>query len=162
MRERNGPFAGKKIHRPVADLSGCRKLAQAYVKARNGLSPSDDEDKPKENSSEEDLLAFFREGRDVFVEGQLLEKCLERGLTLPVSGGNVRMKSLADSMLNACKVPNTEQPFACADLTYLMTLLEVMAHMEMDGVIRSARRMDLGLQGEWPLAAAMHVYENGL
>jgi hypothetical protein len=31
-----------------------------------------------------------------------------------------------DSLKHACKVPNTEQPFACIDLMFLATLLDKM------------------------------------
>ena len=43
------------------------------------------------------------------MEGLLLEKCMERGLTLPYRGGDVVMKSFIDSLSHACKVPNTDQ-----------------------------------------------------
>ena len=43
-------------------------------------------------------------GRQVFMEGLLLEKCMERGLTLPYRGGDVLMKSFIDSLSHACKV----------------------------------------------------------
>ena len=43
------------------------------------------------------------------MEGLLLEKCMERGLTLPYRGGDVLMKSFIDSLSHACKVPNTDQ-----------------------------------------------------
>ena len=51
---------------------------------------------------------LFR-SRHVFMEGLLLEKCMERGLTLPYRGGDVVMKSFIDSLSHACKVPNTDQ-----------------------------------------------------
>ena len=38
------------------------------------------------------------------MEGLLLEKALERGLTLPYRGGAVRLKSMVDSLQHACKV----------------------------------------------------------
>ena len=60
----------------------------------------------------------------VFMAGLLREKCIERGLTLPDSGGNVKMRAFLDSLKHACKVPNTEQPFACLDLMFLATLVD--------------------------------------
>ena len=38
-----------------------------------------------------------------------------------------------DSLKHACKVPNTEQPFACIDLMFLATLLDKMLGMKQVG-----------------------------
>ena len=95
------------------------------------------------------------------MEGLLLEKCMERGLTLPYKGGNVRMKQFIDSLHHACKVPNTDQPFGCVDLMYLATLLDRMVGFKPSSILYSSCDIG-GMTGEWPLAAAFHVYENGL
>ncbi len=70
VRERNGPFAGKKINRPVASFDGCHKRAVSFL---SGKVPT----------NESALVRAILRGREIFMEGMLLEKAMERGLTLP-------------------------------------------------------------------------------
>ena len=72
------------------------------------------------------------------------------------------MKSFIDSLKHACKVPNTEQPFACVDLMALATIVDKLLGFKQSSVLHSAANMAGGMTGDWPLAAAFHVYENGL
>ena len=69
------------------------------------------------------------------------------------------------------QVPNTEQPFACVDLMYLATLLDTLGGLGKGAVVKSAANIGGGPEGQnggrgftggWTLAAAFHVYENGL
>ena len=39
-----------------------------------------------------------------FLKGLLKEKCIERGLSQPDKGGDVKMKQLHESLRHACKV----------------------------------------------------------
>ena len=103
---------------------------------------------------------MFR-SRHVFMEGLLLEKSMERGLTLPYRGGDVLMKSFIDSLTHACKVPNTDQPFGCVDLMYLASFVDSAFGFKQSNKLRSGCNVG-GMTGEWPLAAAFYVYENGL
>lgn len=95
------------------------------------------------------------------MEGLLLEKAMERGLTFPYRGGDVRMKSFLDSLVHSCKVPNTEQPFSCLDLMYLATFLDKVMDFRKGSMLKSSCDIG-GMTGEWPLAAAFHIYESGL
>lgn len=90
------------------------------------------------------------------------------------------MKSFVDSLRHACKVPNTDQPFGCVDLMYLATLLDKLLGilikkfsgpvfecfsllgLRQGSFLRSSRDVGNGFGGGWPLAAAFHVYSNGL
>ena len=96
------------------------------------------------------------------MEGLLLEKAMERGLTLPYRGGDVRMKLFIDSLHHACKVPNTDQPFGCVDLMYLATFADAALGFKQSSVLRSSCNIGKEMTGEWPLAAAFYVYENGI
>lgn len=148
VKERNGPFAGKKINRPVANYDQCHNLAKRFLMDR--VSPTE--------------VAFFRrlfQNRQIFMEGLLLEKAMERGLTLPYRGGHVRMKLFIDSLQHACKVPNTDQPFGCVDLMYLASLMDWLFGFRQSSILYSSCDIN-GMTGEWPIAAAFHVYENGL
>ena len=97
----------------------------------------------------------------VFMAGLLREKCIERGLTLPDSGGNVKMRAFLDSLKHACKVPNTEQPFACLDLMFLATLVDQLLGFKQGYILHSSNNVN-GMNADWPLAAAFYVYQNGL
>jgi hypothetical protein len=152
IKERNGPFAGKKVNRPVANYEECHVAATAYLDAHL--------DAHVDANASAGVRELLR-GRETFMSGLLLEKCLERGLTLPYRGGDVRLKSFVDSLVHACKVPNAEQPFGCVDLMYLATVLDRLFGMKQGSVLRASCDVD-GRRGEWPLAAALHVYENGL
>ena len=41
VKERNGPFAGKRVNRPVANYDECRTLAKNYLEANLGKNASD-------------------------------------------------------------------------------------------------------------------------
>ena len=97
----------------------------------------------------------------VFMAGLLREKCIERGLTLPDSGGNVKMRAFLDSLKHACKVPNTEQPFACLDLMFLATLVDQLLGFKQGSILHSSNNVN-GMNADWPLAADFYVYQNGL
>ena len=77
----------------------------------------------------------------VFMAGLLREKCIERGLTLPDSGGNVKMRAFLDSLKHACKVPNTEQPFACLDLMFLATLVDQLLGFKQGSILHSSNNV---------------------
>ena len=108
------------------------------------------------------LSDSLKNGRPVFIKGFLREKCIERGLTLPDSGGDIKMRSFLDSLKHACKVPNTEQPFACLDLMFLGTLLDQFLGFKQGSMLHSSTRMGGKMDGSWPLALAFHIYQNGL
>ena len=62
--------------------------------------------------------------RKIFIRGKLFIKCAERGLTDPFKGGNVKLKAFMDSLKRACKVPNTDQPYACVDMMVVGVVLD--------------------------------------
>ena len=62
---------------------------------------------------------------------------------------------------HACKVPNTEQPFACLDLMFLATLVDQLLGFKQGSILHSSNNVN-GMNADWPLAAAFYVYQNGL
>jgi len=149
VKERNGPFAGKRINRPVANYKYCHSVMVEFVSKQIGHGV---------RSQLESLL----KGRQVFMEGLLKEMCVGRGLSLPDKGGDVKAKALMDSLRHACRIPNTDQPLACTDMTFLTTLLDLtVGGLKPGSVIRSSRLVE-GFTAEWPLGSAFYVYENGL
>ena len=71
------------------------------------------------------------------------------------------MKLFVDSLSHACKVPNADQPFGCVDLMYLASLLDKLFGLKLGSQLHSNANVG-GMRAEWPIAAAFHVYENGL
>ena len=133
VKERNGPFAGKKINRPVANYDKCHRLSSHWVESR--ISPDE-----KSYANFRKLMGILK-GRGVFMEGLLLEKAFERGLSLPIRGGGVKMKHFSESLKHACKIPNTEQPFACTDLMYLATVLDRFFGFKQGSLLHSPRNI---------------------
>ena len=41
VKERNGPFAGKRVNHPVANYDQCHTLAKNYLEAKLGKNASD-------------------------------------------------------------------------------------------------------------------------
>lgn len=85
VRERNGPFAGKKINRPVAKYDYCHRVCAAFVNEKLRVK-FEAQDGGKADKAIFDSLRVGSNGRKVFMAGLLREKCIERGLTLPGSG----------------------------------------------------------------------------
>ena len=71
------------------------------------------------------------------------------------------MRAFLDSLKHACKVPNTEQPFACLDLMFLGTLLDQLLGFKQGSMLYSANHIG-GMNGHWPLSLAFDIYQNGL
>ena len=86
--------------------------------------------------------------RQVYILGKLFIKCAERGLTDPFKGGNVKLKAFMDSLKHACKVPNTDQPYACVDMMVAGVVLDKVvlcsAPSVPQPVVQSRRRPLLG------------------
>ena len=163
VRERNGPFAGKRINRPVAKYDYCHRVCAAYVSEKLRVKFEEkDADGKADKALFDSLRTSSSNHRKVFMAGLLREKSIERGLTLPDSaGGNVKMRSFLDSLKHACKVPNTEQPFACLDLMFLATLVDQLLGFKQGSILHSASNVN-GMTAEWPIAVAFYVYQNGL
>ncbi len=158
VKERNGPFAGKKINRPVAKYGYCHNVCSGYVNQK--LRPTfDEKDGAKADKA---LLENIKlGGHSIYMEGLMREKAVERGLVLPDHGGDVKMRMFLESLKHACKVPNTEQPFACIDLMFLATLADQLLGFKQGSIIH-ARGERAGMTNDWPLGAAFHIYQNGL
>lgn len=86
VRERNGPFAGKKINRPVAKYDYCHRVCASFVNEKLRVK-FESQDGGKADKAIFDSLRGS--GRKVFMAGLLREKCIERGLTLPGSGNDI-------------------------------------------------------------------------
>ena len=127
VKERNGPFAGKRVARPVANYEACHTAVVAHLQAALG-----------NKFDQVGCCCLFEYGcfkmwpqvikdlkkRKIYIRGKLFIKCAERGLTDPFKGGNVKLKTFMDSLKHACKVPNTDQPYACVDMMVVGVVLD--------------------------------------
>jgi len=146
-KERNGPFAGKRVSRPVANYDVCHNIVLNHVKAKLG--------------SKYDTVIKEVKQRKLYARGKLFLKCAERGLTDPFKGGNIRLKTFMDSLKHACKVPNTDQPFACVDMMVAGVILDKVLSLHQGSMLLTPQKVG-GMTGDWPIAAALDVYQNGL
>jgi len=146
-KERNGPFAGKRVSRPVANYDVCHGIVLSHVKSK--LTQA--------------LEAVIKEvkRRKFYARGKLFIKCAERGLTDPFKGGNIRLKAFMDSLKHACKVPNTDQPFACVDMMVAGVILDKVLNLHQGSTLMTPQRVG-GMTGDWPVTAALDVYQSGL
>ena len=145
VKERNGPFAGKRVARPVANYEACHTVVVSHVQASLGNTY---------NQVIKDLKK-----RKVFIRGKLFIKCAERGLTDPFKGGNVKLKTFMDSLKHACKVPNTDQPYACVDMMVAGVLLDKVLGLHQSSVLLTPHQVS-GITGDWPVAAALQTYQS--
>ena len=185
VKERTGPFAGKRFSRPVANYDECHASAMAVIKnslekLRPHLPVESMTDKEEEGvlvvaphklkqETELALEVFIRNQtkpkkkvtRPVFVTGGLKALLIERGLTVPYTGGNIVMKTFMDNLNISFKRPNGEQPFASTDMMYAATLLDKLLGLSGGTILISPESVEK-MTADWPLAAAFHMYENGL
>jgi len=144
VKERNGPFAGKRVARPVANYEACHAAVAAHLQAVTG--------------NRFDAVIKELKKRKMFIRGKLFIKCAERGLTDPFKGGNVKLKTFMDSLKHACKVPNTDQPYACVDMMVVGVLLDKVLGLHQSSVLLTPHQVG-GMTGDWPVAAALHTYQ---
>jgi len=149
VKERNGPFAGKRVSRPVADYEACHGLV--LTNTLNIIN----------NKYESVLKEISR--RKVYMLGKLFIKCAERGLTDPFKGGNVKLKSFMDSLKHACKVPNTDQPYACVDMMVAGVILDKVLGLHQSSLLLTPHQVgSLAMTGDWPVAVALYTYQLGV
>jgi len=147
VKERNGPFAGKRVARPVANYEVCHTAVVSHIQAALG-------------NKYQQVIKDLKK-RKIYIRGKLFIKCAERGLTDPFKGGNVRLKAFMDSLKHACKVPNTDQPYACLDMMVVGVLLDKILGLHQSSVLLTPHQVN-GLTGDWPVTAALHIYQTGL
>jgi len=147
VKERNGPFAGKRVSRPVADYEACHTVVLNNIQKLL-------------NVNFENVLKEVNR-RQVYILGKLFIKCAERGLTDPFKGGNVKLKSFMDSLKHACKVPNTDQPYACVDMMVVGVILDKVLGLHQSSMLLTPHQVG-GMTGDWPVTAALHTYQSGV
>lgn len=147
IKERNGPFAGKRVSRPVANYQACHGVVLNIIQKTLGTSFA--------------YVIKELKKRKVYMRGKLFIKCAERGLTDPFKGGNVKLKSFMDSLKHACKVPNTDQPYACVDMMVVGVILDKVLGLHQSSVLLTPHQVG-GMTGDWPVTAALQTYQSGL
>jgi len=147
IKERNGPFAGKRVSRPVANYEACHGIVLNIIQSTLGANF--------------DYVIKELRKRKVYMMGKLFIKCAERGLTDPFKGGTVKLKSFMDSLKHACKVPNTDQPYACVDMMVVGVILDKVLGLHQSSMLLTPHQVG-GMTGDWPVTAALATYQSGL
>ena len=80
--------------------------------------------------------------RKIYIRGKLFIKCAERGLTDPFKGGNVKLKTFMDSLKHACKVPNTDQPYACVDMMVVGVVLDKVLGLHQSSLLLTPHQVN--------------------
>ena len=93
--------------------------------------------------------------------GKVFIKCAERGLTDPFKGGNVKLKAFMDSLKHACKIPNTDQPYACLDMMVVAVTLDKLMGLHQSSMLLTPHTVG-GMTGDWPVTAALQIYQSGI
>ena len=79
-----------------------------------------------------------------------------------------------DSLKHACKVPNTDQPYACVDMMVVGVVLDKVLGLHQSSLLLTPHQVKLsplspmkyflaqvsGMTGDWPVAAALHTYQS--
>jgi len=133
--------------RPVANFDDCHANVVNFVKTRL--------------KSDLEFVIKDVKKRKVYMRGNIFVKCAERGLTDPFKGGDVKLKAFMDSLKHACKVPNTEQPYACVDMMVTGVILDKVLGLHKSSVLYTPHRVGR-MTGDWPVTAALQVYQTGL
>ena len=71
-----------------------------------------------------------------------------------------------DSLKHACKVPNTDQPYACVDMMVAGVVLDKVLGLHQSSVLLTPHQVGVAggvtMTGDWPVTAALHTYQAGL
>ena len=78
-----------------------------------------------------------------------------------------------DSLKHACKVPNTDQPYACVDMMVVGVVLDKVLGLHQSSLLLTPHQVKWiscrmtyflaqvsGMTGDWPVAAALHTYQS--
>ena len=76
-------------------------------------------------------------------------------------GGEVSVQAVLEETKVACEIPNSEQPFACMDLSFIAALLTHGYGLKGDSVISLYKRID-NHEVSWGMGLAFHIVNNGI
>lgn len=128
--------------RPIADHVECVKACVAAI--------GDKVHSPVELQSRE-VIAF----------SYFFDRATERGLIDPFKGGVVTIQDFLQASVQACSIPNTEQPLACLDLVFISTFLTSGYGFSGTNKINLYKRID-NYEVSWGLGLAFHIINNGI
>ncbi|KAK3890747.1 hypothetical protein Pcinc_005321 [Petrolisthes cinctipes] len=128
--------------RPIADHKECIKACRAVI-GKQVHSP------PELQSREVIAFSYF------------FDRATERGLIDPFKGGVLSVQEFLQAAVQACNIPNAEQPLACLDLTFISTFLTSGYGLSGTNTINLYKRID-NYEVSWALGLAFHIINNGI
>ena len=73
----------------------------------------------------------------------------------------MKLKSFMDSLKHACKIPNTDQPWACLDMMVVAVVLDKVLGLPQSSMLLTPHMVG-GMTGDWPVTAALQIYQTGV
>lgn len=135
-------YAGTDEDRPIVRFSECRKIVKDYVGTiRN---------KPT-GLKQHEVYAF----------SYYFDRATEAGLIQPDTGGIITVEAFHKAAIDACGIPNTEQPYMCLDLTFISVLLQDGFQLEPTTKLYLYKKLN-GHELSWALGAAFSLLENAV
>ncbi|XP_042881762.1 ectonucleoside triphosphate diphosphohydrolase 5-like isoform X3 [Penaeus japonicus] len=129
-------------NRPIADHKSCLEACAKVIK--------DQVHSPSELRTRE-VIAF----------SYFFDRATERGLIDPFNGGVLTVQEFLQAAVQTCNIPNSEQPLACLDLTYISAFLTSGYGLKGENTVKLYKKID-GYEISWALGLAFHVINNGI
>lgn len=89
----------------------------------------------------------------IFAFSYYFDRAAEAGLIDPYVGGQIKLGDFKNAATEACRTPNTEQPFMCLDLSFIWVLLEDGLGLKLETPINLFKKIN-GHEISWALGAA--------
>ncbi|XP_065157941.1 ectonucleoside triphosphate diphosphohydrolase 5 isoform X3 [Atheta coriaria] len=129
-------------HVPIVDLDKCKQIVRDYVKTKAT---------PLAELSNKRIFAF----------SYYFDRAAECGLIDETKGGSVTIEALKHAQTKVCEDPNTEQPFMCLDMSFIVSLLEDGLGLDNSTTINLYKKID-GHEISWALGAAYNLLHENL
>lgn len=97
--------------------------------------------------------------RQIYAISYFFDRAADVGLVHPLDGGTITVLQLMMMAKTVCDSPNQDQPLACLDFSYIVTLLRTSLQLEAGTELHLRKRID-GHETSWALGAAFHTLTN--
>ncbi|XP_044748742.1 ectonucleoside triphosphate diphosphohydrolase 5 isoform X2 [Coccinella septempunctata] len=119
---------------PIVNMDKCLPIIKSFIQNNS---------KPPEELPNKIIFAF----------SYYFDKAAEAGLIDPYTGGRIELEDFKNAATEACRTPNTEQPFLCLDLSFIWILLQDGLGLQLKTPINLFKKIN-GHEISWALGAA--------
>lgn len=105
------------------------------------------------------VLLFLCLRSQIYAISYFFDRAADVGLVHPLDGGTITVLQLMMMAKTVCDSPNQDQPLACLDFSYIVTLLRTSLQLEAGTELHLRKRID-GHETSWALGAAFHTLTN--